>query len=112
MSADDTTTTATNNLNALGYPKLVPKSPVPSDIAISQSIVQDVGLLPLDELAQQYVPFLLLLLFLSVVVDRRNEYTQVCRWDHTQSLSLSHTHGMVCLSFYDYCYFYSILFFL
>ena len=99
MSADDTTTTATKNLNALGYPKLVPKSPVPSDIAISQSIVQDVGLLPLDELAQQYVPLLF--------AGRREEYTQVCRLDHTQSLS--HTHLVV--SLFLLLLLYSILFY-
>lgn len=40
-------------LNALGYPVLQPKSPVPSDIEVSQSIVSEVGLLPLSELAKQ-----------------------------------------------------------
>jgi hypothetical protein len=41
--------------NALGYPLLQPKSPVPSDIVVSQSIVKEVGLLPLEDLVQQYV---------------------------------------------------------
>lgn len=40
-------------LNALGYPKLKPTSPVPSDIRISQQIVRDVGLLPVSEVAKQ-----------------------------------------------------------
>ncbi|KAL7564476.1 hypothetical protein ACA910_001570 [Epithemia clementina (nom. ined.)] len=40
-------------MNALGYPKLEPKSPVPSDIEISQDIVKNVGLLPLKDLAEQ-----------------------------------------------------------
>lgn len=44
--SDDTT-------NALGYPKLAPKIPVPSDIQVSQDIVKEVGLLSIDELAQQ-----------------------------------------------------------
>ena len=39
--------------NALGYPKLVPKSPVPSDIEVSQQIVKQVGLLPIAEVAKQ-----------------------------------------------------------
>jgi len=42
-----------SNLNALGYPKLRPASKVPSDIEISQSIVNDVGLLPVHDLAKQ-----------------------------------------------------------
>mmetsp|Transcript_1976 Transcript_1976/g.2678 ORF Transcript_1976/g.2678 Transcript_1976/m.2678 type:complete len:656 (+) Transcript_1976:45-2012(+) len=37
--------------NTLGHPKLKPKTPVPSDIRVSQDIVKDVGLLPIDELA-------------------------------------------------------------
>jgi hypothetical protein len=43
------------NLNALGYPKLVPRTPVPSDIEISQDLVKNVGILPMHELAKQYV---------------------------------------------------------
>ena len=39
--------------NALGYPKLVPKTLVPSDIEVSQDIVKNVGLLSIDELAKQ-----------------------------------------------------------
>ena len=47
--------TATNSTEttALGYPKLVPKTPVPSDIQVSQDIVKEVGLLSIDELAKQ-----------------------------------------------------------
>lgn len=44
---------SSNNNNALGYPKLVPKTPVPSDIKVSQDIVNSVGLLTMQELAQQ-----------------------------------------------------------
>lgn len=40
-------------LNALGYPKLQPKTPVPSDIQVSQDICKEVGLLSIDELAKQ-----------------------------------------------------------
>ena len=39
--------------NALGYPKLQPKKPVPSDIEVSQSIVKEVGLLPIEDVAKQ-----------------------------------------------------------
>jgi hypothetical protein len=39
--------------NALGYPLLQTQSPVPSDIAISQQIVKEVGLLSLDDVARQ-----------------------------------------------------------
>lgn len=42
-------------MNALGYPRLQPKTPVPSDIEVSQQIVREVGLLPLADLAKQYV---------------------------------------------------------
>jgi len=52
---DDGAGTATTTTNALGYPSLVPKSPVPSDIEISHSIVRDVGLLPISDVAKQYV---------------------------------------------------------
>jgi hypothetical protein len=34
------------------YPKLKPKTPVPSDIQISQDIVKEVGLLPTEDLAK------------------------------------------------------------
>lgn len=37
--------------NALGHPRLQPKTPVPSDIEISHSIVNDVGLLPISDLS-------------------------------------------------------------
>jgi hypothetical protein len=43
--------------NALGYPLLQCKTPVPSDIQISQDIVKDVGLLSIADLAKQYVLF-------------------------------------------------------
>jgi Formate--tetrahydrofolate ligase len=52
MSHDDDVET---NLNALGYPKLVTQTPVPSDIEISQYLVKNVGILPVQELAKQYV---------------------------------------------------------
>ncbi len=35
------------------YPKLQPKSPVPSDIQVSQDIVSEVGLLPIEDLARE-----------------------------------------------------------
>jgi len=37
--------------NALGHPRLQPKTPVPSDIEVSHSIVNDVGLLPISDLS-------------------------------------------------------------
>ena len=40
-------------LNALGYPKLQTKTPVPSDIEVSQQIVKDVGLLDITEVGKQ-----------------------------------------------------------
>jgi hypothetical protein len=40
--------------NALGHPKLQPKSPVPSDIEISHDICR-AGLLDMAEVAKQYV---------------------------------------------------------
>lgn len=39
--------------NALGYPKLKPSDPVPSDIAVSQEIVKQVGILPIVDVAKQ-----------------------------------------------------------
>jgi len=38
--------------NALGHPKLQPKTPVPKDIEVSQQIVKEVGLIPITELAR------------------------------------------------------------
>ena len=35
------------------HPKLQPKTPVPSDIEISQDIVREVGLLPIADLAKE-----------------------------------------------------------
>lgn len=46
-------TIAGSETNALGYPKLQPKVPVPSDIEVSQSIVKEVGLLPITEIGAQ-----------------------------------------------------------
>ena len=40
-------------LNALGYPKLQVKNPVPSDIEVSQQIVKEVGLLPIVDVGKQ-----------------------------------------------------------
>ena len=39
--------------NALGYPKLVCRTPVPSDIEVSQQIVKEIGLLPITEVGRQ-----------------------------------------------------------
>jgi formate--tetrahydrofolate ligase len=44
--ADDATATNQN-----GHPKLQPKTPVPSDIQISQDLVREVGLLPIEQVA-------------------------------------------------------------
>lgn len=41
------------NTNALGYPLLQCKNPVPSDIQVSQDIVKEVGLLSIADLAKQ-----------------------------------------------------------
>mmetsp|Transcript_8919 Transcript_8919/g.13305 ORF Transcript_8919/g.13305 Transcript_8919/m.13305 type:complete len:656 (+) Transcript_8919:72-2039(+) len=38
--------------NVIGHPVLKPKTPVPSDIQVSQDIVKNVGLLPIDQLAK------------------------------------------------------------
>eukprot|EP00547_Thalassionema_nitzschioides_P000505 CAMPEP_0194207234 /NCGR_PEP_ID=MMETSP0156-20130528/6033_1 /TAXON_ID=33649 /ORGANISM="Thalassionema nitzschioides, Strain L26-B" /LENGTH=659 /DNA_ID=CAMNT_0038933947 /DNA_START=44 /DNA_END=2023 /DNA_ORIENTATION=+ len=46
-------TTSERELNALGYPVLQCKTPVPSDIEISQQIVKEVGLLPIEDVAKQ-----------------------------------------------------------
>ena len=46
---------AGQEVNALGHPALKPKSPVPSDIEISQDIVRSVGLAEISEVAKQYV---------------------------------------------------------
>lgn len=42
-----------SEVNALGYPKLNCKTPVPSDIEVSQQIVKEVGLLPIRQVADQ-----------------------------------------------------------
>jgi hypothetical protein len=42
-----------SEMNALGYLKLVCKSPIPSDIAVSQQIVKEVGLLSIAEVGKQ-----------------------------------------------------------
>lgn len=39
--------------NKLGHPTLVPKTPVPSDIDISMSMVKEVGLLPIEDVAKE-----------------------------------------------------------
>eukprot|EP00536_Pseudo-nitzschia_multiseries_P003745 jgi/Psemu1/64298/estExt_Genemark1.C_590023 len=39
--------------NALGYPKLACRTPVPSDIEVSQQIVKEVGLLPIRDVGRQ-----------------------------------------------------------
>lgn len=51
---DDGTMTAIEKVvNALGYPLLQPRVPVPSDIDISKQIVQEVKLLPIQDVAKQ-----------------------------------------------------------
>lgn len=45
---------ADGDKNALGHPKLNPRTPVPSDIEVSQDIVRTVGLLPVTDLAKEY----------------------------------------------------------
>ena len=44
---------SSNSQNALGHPSLQPKTPVPSDIQVSMDIVKNVGLLSMEDLAQQ-----------------------------------------------------------
>jgi formate--tetrahydrofolate ligase len=44
---------SSEELNALGYPKLQAKNPVPSDIEVSQQIVKEVGLLPIVDVGKQ-----------------------------------------------------------
>jgi formate--tetrahydrofolate ligase len=39
--------------NAIGHPVLKPKTPVPSDIEVSQQIVKEVGLLDIPALAKE-----------------------------------------------------------
>jgi hypothetical protein len=39
--------------NVLGHPTLKPKNPVPSDIEVSQDIVNEVGLLSISEVAKE-----------------------------------------------------------
>ena len=46
-------TTTSSEMNALGHPMLKPKTPVPSDIQISQDIVNEVGLLPIKDVAKE-----------------------------------------------------------
>lgn len=45
--------TMASKSNALGYPVLETKTPVPSDIEVSQDIVQKVGLLEIPQVAAQ-----------------------------------------------------------
>lgn len=56
-------TNSNDEVNALGYPVLKPKTPVPSDIEVSQSIVREVGLLPITDVGKQYVLSLLVFLY-------------------------------------------------
>lgn len=57
-SNDNVNDNANGTSNALGYPLLQCKDPVPSDIQVSQDIVKEVGLLSIADLAKQYVPWL------------------------------------------------------
>ena len=54
-SSEDQQQAGDNNNNALGYPKLVCRTPVPSDIEVSQQIVKEVGLLSITEVGRQWV---------------------------------------------------------
>lgn len=56
-----------DDLNALGYPKLVCRVPVPSDIEVSQQIVKEVGLLPIMDVGKQYVSDVCFCLFVCSV---------------------------------------------
>ena len=53
MSSTTDTPTISSEVNALGHPLLKPKTPVPSDIQISQDIVNEVGLLPIKDVAKE-----------------------------------------------------------
>jgi hypothetical protein len=59
-------TDTNNQVNALGYPYLQPMTPVPSDIVISQHIVQTVGLLPISDIAKQ-LRFVLVYIYILVM---------------------------------------------
>ena len=50
--------------NALGYSRIVPTEVVGSDLEISRSLVNDLGLLPMDQLANSYVYTCLLLMII------------------------------------------------
>ena len=41
------------DINRKCHPTLQPKTPVPSDIQVSQDIVRDVGLLPIEDVASE-----------------------------------------------------------
>jgi hypothetical protein len=60
------------NSNALGYPLLKCKDPVPSDIQVSQDIVKDVGLLSIADLAKQYVHLSSFIVHRSLFVRMKN----------------------------------------
>ena len=55
--AENTATTeeavASIDINRKCHPTLKPKTPVPSDIEVSQDIVRDVGLLPIEDVASE-----------------------------------------------------------
>jgi hypothetical protein len=68
-----------SNTNALGYPKLQTKTPVPSDIEISQQIVKEVGPLSMEEVARQ----------LRIIL------CHGCSMYESLSLFLTHTHTLV-----------------
>ena len=50
---EEVTAATTKFVNALGYPLLQPRVPVPSDIDVSKQIVQEVKLLPIQDVAKQ-----------------------------------------------------------
>lgn len=44
---------SSSNVNRKSHPTLKPKTPVPSDIEVSQQIVSEVGLLPIADVATE-----------------------------------------------------------
>ena len=49
----ESTTSSSSNINRKSRPTLQPKTPVPSDIEVSQQIVSEVGLLPIADVATE-----------------------------------------------------------
>ena len=49
----ESTTSSSSNIKRKSHPTLHPKTPVPSDIEVSQQIVSEVGLLPIADVATE-----------------------------------------------------------